>query len=303
MVLTDQLVDKITHRLPGQLFSLKRVRKEWTEEEKDRVEQELQYLTNKYSMEEIVEGYVFYTGSVMEETKYFKEHGDYRCHSFAEVDAYIYADKKRMKLYMLGLMVAEFFWLTILRIHRFFAGLIQKVSGENYLEIGPGHGKYFVEAYNQQRFLQYDAVDISETAIAMTQDYIHRYMVRGEAKYRLSCQDATKLSDDMKYDFIVIQEVLEHIEDPLGMLKNIRRMLTPEGRIYALFPINAPSPAHIFLFRSIEYVKMIVEEAGFEIVQEEYIVANGASLEQAVEKRLPIDACLVLKSKLKFSNN
>lgn len=74
-------------------------------------------------------------------------------------------------------------------------------------------------------------------------------------------------------------------------------MLTPEGRVYALFPINAPSPAHIFLFYSIDHVKETVSKAGFEIVKEEYIVANGVTSEQAAEKKLPIDACLVLRKK------
>ncbi len=177
--LTELLVDKILHELPGQVFSVKRVRKEWTDEEKQRFEQELQYFTEKYSMDEIVKGYIFYTNSVMEETRYFKEHEDYRCHSFEEVDRYIYADPERMKLYMLGLSVAEYLWMTVLKIHRFYAELIQNVSGDRYLEIGPGHGKYFLEAYNHQHFHQYDAVDVSETSIAMTQDYMNRYRCRG----------------------------------------------------------------------------------------------------------------------------
>jgi len=295
----EELIDEVLHRIPGQTFSIRRIMKEWTDEEKRRFEQELEYLSDRYSMEEIVEGYIFYTDSVMEATKYFKEHGEYLCHNFSEVDAYIYSDQKRVRLYMLGLAVAEFLWITVLRIHRFYARLIRSVSGGRYLEIGPGHGTYFLEAYNLQLFKRYDAVDVSETAIAMTRDYMERYKIKGgfgkRAEYHLFCQDATKLAFDVKYDFIVMQEVLEHIEDPFGMLLGIHRMLNPDGRVYGLFPINAPSPAHIYLFRSITHVKEIVKSAGFEIVQEEYITANNVTLEQAEKKTLPIDACLVLK--------
>lgn len=95
----------------------------------------------------------------------------------------------------------------------------------------------------------------------------------------------------------MIQEVLEHIEDPLGMLRSIYRILAPGGKVYALFPINAPSPAHIFLFRSIAHVKELVEEAGFALLQEEYITANNVSLEQAEEKKMPINACMLLVKK------
>lgn len=176
--LTECVINEILHRLPGQTFSIRRTMREWTDDEKKRFAQELEYMNEKYSLEEIVEGYLFYAGSVMEESRYFKEHGDYRCHSFEEVDAYIYADAERMKHYMLGLAVAEFLWMTVLKIHRFYEALIQNVSGERYLEIGPGHGKYFFEAYQLQRFAQYDAVDVSETAIAMTKDYMERYIAQ-----------------------------------------------------------------------------------------------------------------------------
>lgn len=177
-LLVEYVVNEILHKLPGQAFSIRRIMREWTDAERERFAQELEYLAEKYSREEIVEGYLFYTESVMEESGYFKEHGDYRCHSFAEVDSYIYADPERMKQYMLGLVVAEFLWVTVLKIHRFYAELIQKVSGKRYLEIGPGHGKYFFEAYSLQRFEQYDAVDVSETAIAMTKDYMERYIAQ-----------------------------------------------------------------------------------------------------------------------------
>ncbi len=296
--LTECVINEILHRLPGQTFSIRRTMREWTDDEKKRFAQELEYLTERYSLEEIVEGYLFYTGSVMEESRYFKEQGDYRCHSFAEVDAYIYADAERMKQYMLGLAVAEFLWATVLKIHRFYADLIRNASGERYLEIGPGHGKYFLEAYQLQRFKQYDAVDVSETAIAMTKDYMERYIAKmqggGVKNYRLICGDATKFSFDVGYDFVVIQEVLEHIEDPIGMLRSIHRILASDGKVYALFPINAPSPAHIFLFHSIAHVKGIVAEAGFELLQEEYITTNHMSVELAEEKKMPINACMVL---------
>lgn len=174
-ILIEEFVDEILHKLPGQAFSLRRIMREWTDTERERFGQELEYLTERYSREELVDGYLFYTESVMEESRYFQEHGDYRCHSFREVDDYIYADAERMKQYMLGLAMAEFLWMSVLKIHRFYEKLIGSVSGERYLEIGPGHGKYFLEAYLLQRFKQYDAIDVSETAIAMTKDYMERY--------------------------------------------------------------------------------------------------------------------------------
>ena len=71
----------------------------------------------------------------------------------------------------------------------------------------------------------------------------------GGGVYSLLCQDATRLDPEKeKYDFVTIQEVLEHLEDPEGMLRKIGELLTPEGKAYAMMPICAPSTQHIFLF-------------------------------------------------------
>ena len=81
------------------------------------------------------------------------------------------------------------------------------------------------------------------------------------------------------------------------MLRKIGELLTPEGRAYALMPICAPSPQHIFLFQNRAHVRSIVERAGLEIVKEEYITANDMPAEEAEAKRLPIDAALIVKRK------
>lgn len=295
-MLVEEVITRILQRLPGQVFSIKRIEKMWTPEEKDRFERELEYLTEKYSLEKVIDGYVFTTSMTVNETKYFREHGHYRYHSFEEVNKNVYANQEEMTLRMLGLCLAEYFWETVLKVHRFYEKTIKTVSGERYLEIGPGHGKYFLEAYNLGRFKQYVAVDISQTSINMTDEYIKWHAKTSEEKrYELVCQDATLMNTKTQYDFIVAQEVLEHLEDPLQMLKTIYNLLTPAGMTYVLMPITAPSQSHIFLFKNIAHVKSMVEEACFEIVIEEYITANRVTIETAEERKLPINACLVLK--------
>ena len=293
--LIDELINKILHKIPGQTFAIKKIRKMWTPEEETRFERELSYLLENYSLDRIADGYIFVTNNYIVESKYFHEHGDYRYHSFEEVNSNLYADSEKMTLYMLGLSLAEFFWETILKIHRFFEKTIRNTSGDSYLEIGPGHGKYFLEAYNLGKFKRYVAVDVSQTAIDMTQAYINRYGKLPGGGYQLLHQDATLLPTDSKYDFIVAQEVLEHIENPLELLKSIHNMLSENGTAYVLMPINTPSPAHIYLFKSISHVKEIIQAAGLKIVEEAYITANGIAIDKAQEKRPPINAGLLLK--------
>lgn len=60
-------------------------------------------------------------------------------------------------------------------------------------------------------------------------------------------------------------------------------------------PINAPSPQHIFLFHSMTHVIEMVNEAGLEILTEEYITANQIPPEVAEAKKLPINAALIVR--------
>ena len=108
-------------------------------------------------------------------------------------------------------------------------------------------------------------------------------------KYRCFCQDATTLDENEKYDLVVIQEVLEHIEDPLAMMKKIRNILTDNGRAYLLMPICAPAIYHIYLFKNRKQVHDLVEQAGLEIIAEEDITQNSVLPETAESKLLPID--------------
>ncbi|MGO7208680.1 class I SAM-dependent methyltransferase, partial [Rhizobium ruizarguesonis] len=41
---------------------------------------------------------------------------------------------------------------------------------------------------------------------------------------------------DMKFDLIVLNQVLEHVPDPSAMLQAVRERLTPQGRVIMAFP-------------------------------------------------------------------
>ena len=59
--------------------------------------------------------------------------------------------------------------------------------------------------------------------------------------------------------------------------------------------INGPTIDHIYLFRSVEEVLDMVEQAGFKI--QDYICATegNASMEKAIKKKMTIDIAMLLK--------
>lgn len=91
--------------------------------------------------------------------------------------------------------------------------------------------------------------------------------------------DIDLLPADVKFDCVVIQDVLEHLTDPIGMLKKIRSRVNPEARIYAGFPnkdslkarlmknkwsmVRPVGHLHYFSSRSVD---LMFKNAGWKIV-------------------------------------
>jgi SAM-dependent methyltransferase len=76
-------------------------------------------------------------------------------------------------------------------------------------------------------------------------------------------QDAFTNPPKDKADYIVSQEVLEHLEDPLVFCKNLCGILKDDGYAYITAAITAAHSDHIYLFKSPDELKSMLEAAGF----------------------------------------
>jgi SAM-dependent methyltransferase len=79
-------------------------------------------------------------------------------------------------------------------------------------------------------------------------------------------QDAFANPPKGKADYIVSQEVLEHLEDPLVFCKNLCGILKEDGYAYITAAITAAHSDHIYLFKSPAELKLMLEAAGFRSV-------------------------------------
>ena len=66
-------------------------------------------------------------------------------------------------------------------------------------------------------------------------------------KFSFICADASKLPyQDNTFDTVIMNDAMEHVEDPKGTLKEIIRVLKKGGKIYINFPpYNHPYGAHL----------------------------------------------------------
>jgi glycosyltransferase involved in cell wall biosynthesis len=119
------------------------------------------------------------------------------------------------------------------RFNRWMAETIEPYVGRRVLEIGAGIGN--LSRHLARRRERYCATDIDDEALA-------RLRVRLAHRPNLEIRrcDVASAADfeglDQSVDTVVCLNVIEHVEDDLAALRNVRRALTPGGCALVLVP-------------------------------------------------------------------
>ncbi len=212
------------------------------------------------------------------ESVQFLRSGEYTSKSFTEVNERVYNNPAIMEYYMHGLLLSQFLWAHHYQILVFFSKLLAGYHNKitNYLEIGGGHGLYISEANkivgNKAR---YYLVDISKTSVEIAKSMI------ADKDITFYHTDVFEHTPDEKYDFITIGEVLEHMEDPVALLKKAHSLLTDHGRLFITTPTNAPAIDHIYLFKNAGHIREVIASGGFRVEKELCIYTEDVSADVA----------------------
>jgi len=103
---------------------------------------------------------------------------------------------------------------------------------------------------------------------------------------------------DNFYDAVVLTQVLEHVPDPWQVLREVKRILKPHGRLILSVPFEGPlygEPWHFYQFTHYALRKM-AEETGFNVISLEKI---GGSF-WVLGKRFPMVILKLFKQRDPF---
>lgn len=81
------------------------------------------------------------------------------------------------------------------------------------------------------------------------------------------CDLAAIPVEEGRFDLVLCTQVLEHLRDPAAVLRELRRVLRPGGRLWLTAPLfyeEHEAPYDFFRYTSYG-MRLLVEEAGFEI--------------------------------------
>lgn len=196
----------------------------------------------------------------------FKRTGAYSCSHSDDAFAQVYSSETEMSSYMYGLALSQYLWPNHYALFRYFQDVCAGLKGvRRYLEIGPGHGLYLIEAMRLFPGAQFSAVDISPVSLRISQELVSHFAQGRACSFRV--KDAREVTGET-YDFISMCEVLEHLDETLPLLKKLHSMTTPGGRVFITTCANCPAIDHTYLYDSVGHIRRELHSAGFQILQD-----------------------------------
>ena len=252
-------------------------------------------LSNGIDLQFLAKSYNFIVRETLREQMFFNKHKRYRYSTYNEVAGSVYMDNEYMQKYMYGLAITSFLWKQHQVMHKFFEDHLPKEKTGTFLEIGPGHGYYFMKALTLTAFDDLTAIDISPTSVEMTKQIVKQSVgMNTGKKWDIYQCDFLMLETTKKYDGLVMGEVLEHVENPVAFLKKIHSIVHLDSFVYITTCANAPEIDHLYLFKNEKEVIKMAEDCGFTVKGKLVVPYANYTVEETNEKELPLNIALTL---------
>ncbi|HEX6065078.1 MAG TPA: class I SAM-dependent methyltransferase [Longimicrobiales bacterium] len=150
-------------------------------------------------------------------------------------------------------------------IRRYIKKLIRPLDFKSVLDVGCGQGSLLQELMAEFPGIEPHGVDLSQSAA----DIAQRRVPGGT----FGTLDLTQATTGRTYDLLICSEVLEHIEDDMAAMRNLRRMCNPGGHLVVTTVqgrMRKFEPEGVGHVRNYKYGELVgkLRDAGFDIVKD-----------------------------------
>ena len=107
-----------------------------------------------------------------------------------------------------------------------------------------------------------------------------------------------------EYNNCLLVELLEHVENPVYYLQGVNTALKRKGNALLTFALRMPQADHIYNFSPVSECRLMVNNNGFDIIDEDYFISSFKEYDHPQKKELAessrygvVYACVARKSK------
>jgi 2-polyprenyl-3-methyl-5-hydroxy-6-metoxy-1,4-benzoquinol methylase len=211
---------------------------------------------------------------ILREQIRFRKTGTYLLDDAHLANETVYSQKGVMRYYMVGLLLSYLFWPNHFQMLSFFKDHLRKIRVERCLEVGVGHALFTVEMMRRFPNSEVTLVDISPTSIELAKEMLATFRLHS-SRVRFVLGDYLNVSLDAdQFDFIIMGEVLEHVNDAPGFLVRARQLLRPGGTVFLSTCANCPAVDHIYHFHNVDEIRALIRSVGLSIVRDTALPAE-----------------------------
>lgn len=224
----------------------------------------------------------------------FKKSGKYSIAKASIAEENVYSQLDVMTYYMVGLLISYMLWPNHYKLYEFFLHHLPERPIKNYLEVGVGHGLFSSTVLDRHPTSHGTGIDISETSIAIAKQTLNAFDV---SPNRMDFIHSDYMEADLphnSFDFIIMGEVLEHVDDAPSFMRQTHKYLAPEGHVYLTTCANCPALDHVYHFRRVQEIRDLLNKAGFRIIAESALPADNVPEEEWEQELTTINYCCTL---------
>jgi 2-polyprenyl-3-methyl-5-hydroxy-6-metoxy-1,4-benzoquinol methylase len=252
------------------------------------------------NFEYMATAYLNYTKSIRIEEMHFVKENTYRYNDFSEVYEKVYGRDDYMLDYVVGLGMTQIFWPNHYQIVRFFLDHYLPLINnfEKGAEIGVGHGLFHSELLRVAPRMTTTMLDISQTSLNMTTKLISATGLDPDRAKPVLCDVQKEIPlPDVSLDALLMGELIEHLGDGRSFMAAIAAKMKLSGFCFFTTAANAPAEDHILLFRDTKEIRELIDQAGWDVVDEYVGTLRGMTVEEAEAGGHNINYAAVLKTK------
>jgi SAM-dependent methyltransferase len=297
---SEKIVAEVLKKKPMHRKFLNKAISTLTKKEFEDAEQYFQsMLTLGNTVNSLADAYILIIDDAFNESIRFRQTGNYRFSKFEDARQAVYDNPIFMHKYMLGLGLSAYWWTNHVHLRRFFLKCLNDFGGVGglYREVGPGHGIYFRDALRSRQFEKYEGIDVSQSSLDLTSSLLKCDNAFKDAQINLIHQDFLDSREIEPASFLVMGEVLEHVELPGVFLDSAYRSLKPDGILYLTTCLNAPAIDHLYNPNTLIELYDLFNQHGFYIDKACELGIDGQDLKLCERARFTINVGYVLKKK------